>query len=104
MWLFRAAGQRRPAHDWPLRITPLATRDSVAAQRGERRLNRRRSAEAMARADVGGQQCAAVLDDDGAQDGALRERQPLPQGLEYHLLFREQPFERTMQIVERRAP
>ena len=45
----------------------------------------------------------AVLEHDRAQHRALRERQPLPRAFEHHLLLGQQPLERLMQIVERRA-
>ena len=36
-------------------------------------------------------------------DGALRERQPLPQRLEHRLLLGQQTAQRLVQVVERRA-
>src|SRR5919204_3018461 len=54
-------------------------RDQVISyERGQRGLNRRRPAEAMARANVGSVHPAAVLEDDGAQNRALRQREVLP--------------------------
>ncbi len=57
----------------------------------------------MPLADVGGQQLAAVLQDDRAQHRALREREALPQRFEHGLLLGEQAHQRLMEIVERRA-
>ena len=71
-------------------------------KRGERRLDARRAAQPMARAHVGRQQLAAVLEHDGAQHRALRQRQPLPDGLEHRVLLGEQPRQRRVQVVERR--
>ena len=56
----------------------------------------------MARAHVGRQQLAPLLEHDSAQRRALRERQPLPQRFEHRLLFGEQPRQRLVQVVERR--
>ena len=81
----------------------FARNEVVAHQCRQRSLNRRRPAEAIARADVGRQQFAAVLDHHGAQHRALREGQPLPDRLEHRLLLGEQAPQRLMQVVERRA-
>ena len=55
----------------------------------------------MALADVGRQQLAALLEDDGAQHGALRQRQPLPERFEHRLLLGEQAAQGAVEIVER---
>ena len=44
-----------------------------------------------------------ALQDDGAKDGALGQRQPLPDGLEDRLLLGQEPRERDVQRIERRA-
>ena len=49
-----------------------------------------------------GQQLAAALQNRGAKDRPLRERQALPDCLEHRVLLRQQPAERRVQIVERR--
>src|SRR5205814_522687 len=78
--------------------------DQVAPyESGERRLHRGRSAQAMAGADVGGEQPTVVFEHDRPQNGALCEGEPLPDGLEHHLLFGEQALERLVQVVECRA-
>ena len=53
-------------------------------------------------AHVGRQQLASALQHHGAQHGALRERQPLPDGLEHRVLLGEQARQRRVQV--RRAP
>ena len=58
----------------------------------------------MTRADVGRVHAAAVLEDHGAQDGALRERQPLPRGLEHCIVLGQESRQRLVKMIERRAP
>ena len=48
-------------------------------------------------------QLASFLEHDRAQRGALREREPLPHGLEEHVLLGQQTVQRRVQIVEVRA-
>ena len=56
----------------------------------------------MPRPDVGRQQLAAVFEHDGAQHGALRERQALPRFFEDRVLFAEQA--RRACGADRRVP
>ena len=58
----------------------------------------------MALANLSRQQLSPILENDRAQHGALRERQSLPHRFEHRLLFREQPQQRRVQIVEGCAP
>ena len=53
----------------------------------------------MAGAHVGRQQLPSVRQHDGAQRGALRQRQALPHSLEHRFLLGKQPVERRVQIV-----
>src|SRR4051794_4441616 len=82
----------------------FACDEIVAHQRRERRLHGGRTAETMTRAYVGRVEAAALLEHDGAQHGALRQRQPLPCCFEHRLLLGEETFERLMEVVECRAP
>ena len=75
-----------------------------AQERAERRLDGRRAAQTVSRADVGREQLAALLEHGGAQRAALRQRQPLPHALEERLVLAEQPLQRAVQIVEVRRP
>src|SRR5262245_30772183 len=83
---------------------PFTRHYIVAHQRSERGLDGGRSAKAMPRADVGREKLAAVLEHDRTERAALRQRETLPHGFEQHLLLRQQPFQRLMQIVESHAP
>src|SRR5205823_11221163 len=72
-------------------VAVAVARDDVVANEGsEGRLDRRRTAEAMARPNVGRQELAAILDDDRAQHSALSQREPLPDRLEHRVLFGEE--------------
>ena len=73
---------------------------SCLTRRGQRGLHARRAREAMARADVGRQQLAAVLEHESTQHGALRQRQPLPRLFEDRVLFAEQACQREVQIFQ----
>src|SRR5262245_53176643 len=56
----------------------------------------------MTRPRVPRQQLVSLLEHDRAQGLALRERQPLPHGLEHRLLFAQETLEGGVEIVERR--
>jgi hypothetical protein len=83
---------------------PFTRHHIVAHQRSERGLNRGRSAKPMTRTDVSREQFPAVLEHDRTKRSALRQRETLPHGFEQHLLFRQQPFQRLMQIVKGHTP
>ena len=70
----------------------------------KRRLNARRATESMSGANIGRQQLAAALEDDGAQDRALRQGQSLPHCFEHRVLLREQARERGMKMLEAHLP
>ena len=77
----------------------FARDEILARERLKRGLHSRRAAEPMAYAQVRRQQFPAIGQHDGAQRGALRQRQPLPDGLEHRLLFGQQPVQRRMQVI-----
>src|SRR5581483_9752836 len=79
----------------------VARYDSVADQCGERGLYGRGTAETVPRACVRGQDAAPVFDDDRAQDGALRQRQALPDGFEQRGLLGEEARQGFVKVVER---
>ena len=54
----------------------------------------------MAGARVGRQQLASALEHDGAERATLRQREPLPDGLEERVLLGEQPRQRGVQMIE----
>src|SRR5438067_1142356 len=86
-------------------VAVAVARDEVVANEGgERRLDGRWTAEAVACPNVARQELAAILDDYGAQHGALRKREPLPDRLEHRVLFREQAAQRLVQVFEGGAP
>src|SRR4051812_17355081 len=58
----------------------------------------------MARSRVGRVQLTTILEDDRAKRRTLRQGQPLPDRFEQRLLFREQPGQRRVQVVNCRAP
>ena len=66
----------------------------------KRRLNARRAAESVPGANIGRQQLTPALEDDGAQDGALRQGQSLPHCFEHRVLLREQARERGMKMLK----
>ena len=76
------------------------TEQIVLTLPGERALHGRCAAEPVARPHVGGEEAAAVFEDDRPQRRALREGEMLPHRFEEHLMFGEQPLERLMQVVE----
>ena len=82
----------------------LARDEILAQQRRERSLNTRGAAEPVAKPRLGREQLDAVLEHDGAERGALRERQPLPRRLEQRVLLGQQPPQRLMQIFEPNRP
>src|SRR5262249_57979476 len=85
-------------------VSIAVARDHVVAlERRARGLDGRGAAEAVAGADVRGEELAAVLPHDRPPDGALPQRPPLPERLEHRLLFGEQPTERRVEIVGRGA-
>src|SRR3954469_9384619 len=77
----------------------LAGEDVVSNERAERRLDRGRAGQAVARPHVGGEELAAVLEHRGAQSAALGERQALPGPLEQRIVLAEQPAKRSVQVV-----
>src|SRR5688500_15046838 len=85
-------------------LLPLLEQQVLLHEGRQRRLNARRAAKAVPRADVGRQKLAAALKNDGANDRALRKRQSLPDRLEQRVLLRKKASKRAMQLLEARFP
>src|SRR5262245_26336406 len=83
-------------------VAAALSRDHVVAcQSGERGLNGGRAPQALPCSDVSRQQLLSLLENDGPQDGSLREGQTFPHDFEHRLLFGEKAMEGSVKVVER---